>query len=246
MTASYLVVIPARLRSQRLPGKPLVDIAGKPMIVRTFEQCAKVFETDRIVVATDADEIVSACTSRGIPVMMTGGTHLTGTDRVAEVATSRAADIYINVQGDEPLFDPADLAVIRDHALAHPDTIANGYCPIRDAAEFESRMTPKVVFDQEGRLLFMSRAPIPAGKEARFRFGYRQICAYAFPPSALAAFAAHPGKTPLEEVEDIEILRFLELGHTVRMLPMSDRSIPVDTPEDVERVEAALRARNLD
>lgn len=245
MAASYLVVIPARLRSQRLPGKPLVDIAGTPMIVRTFEQCAKAVEPDRILVAADADEIVSACTSRGIPVMMTSSAHLTGTDRVAEVAAHRSADIYINVQGDEPLFEPADLAVIRDHALAHPGTIANGYCPIRDAAEFESRMTPKVVFDRDGRLLFMSRAPIPGGKEARFRFGHRQVCAYAFPAPALAAFAAHPGKTPLELVEDIEILRFLELGHTVRMLPMSDRSIPVDTAQDVVRVEAALRARGL-
>lgn len=240
MRPTVRVVIPARLQSTRLPHKPLIEIAGVPMIVRTYEQCAKVFNREMIVVATDAPEIEAACNDRGIGTIMTSTTHLTGTDRVAEVASRLPADVYINVQGDEPLFDPQDLQIIYDHALNAPNVIANGYCSIRDEEEFTSRMTPKVVFDGQGKLLYMSRAPIPAGKEARFQFGYRQVCAYAFPAQALDAFAKHPGKTPLEQVEDIEILRLLELGHTVQMLAMSDNSIPVDTPHDVMKVEAAL------
>jgi 3-deoxy-manno-octulosonate cytidylyltransferase (CMP-KDO synthetase) len=239
---NMIVVIPARLQSTRLPRKPLVDIGGKPMVQRTYERCTAVFAPESIYVATESEEIVEVCERLGIQTVMTRDDHLTGTDRVAEVASKIAANVYINVQGDEPLFDPGDLASLRDFAFANPEVIAAGYCPIHDEDEYLSPMVPKVLFDQNDKLLYMSRAPVPGSKDRRFRFGYRQVCAYSFPAFALRAFAEHPAKTPLEESEDIELLRLVELGHPVRMLPMSDRSIPVDLPQDVEKVLAALDA----
>lgn len=236
------VVIPARLLSSRLPRKPLVDLDGKPMIVRTYTRCLGVFEPEQIIVATDSDEIARVCQANGIVVQMTSADHLTGTDRVAEVATKVPADVYINVQGDEPVFDQGDLAKIREFALSNPTMLANGYCPIHDAEEHRSPFTPKVVVDVSGKLLYMSRAPIPGNKLHEFRFGYRQVCAYAFPADALRVFREHPAKTPLEAQEDIEILRFVELGHPVQMLPMSDRSVPVDHPADVQKVLQVIRA----
>ncbi|WP_448658018.1 3-deoxy-manno-octulosonate cytidylyltransferase [Sphingomonas sp. CJ99] len=234
------IVIPARIQSTRLPRKPLVSIAGKPMVVRTFERCVSVMPADRIFVATDSAEIADVCAAHGIATVMTRDDHATGTDRVAEVAQILGGDVFVNVQGDEPVFNPEDLTKLLAAVAGDPHSIINGYCPIHDAQEHASRMVPKVVFDTEGRLLYMSRAPIPGGKSGEFRFGYRQVCAYAFPATALARLRAHPTKTPLEEAEDIEILRFLELGVPVRMIEMSDKSIPVDLPEDVARAEAAL------
>jgi 3-deoxy-manno-octulosonate cytidylyltransferase (CMP-KDO synthetase) len=215
------------------------------MIVRTYQCCVRVFPREDVFVATNAIEIAAACKQHKIQVLMTKSTHLTGTDRVAEASMLVHADVYIDVQGDEPLFDIGDLALIRDFAITNPRTIANGYCPIREEKEFLSPNTPKVVFDQQERLIYMSRSPIPGTKDGRFRFGFRQVCAYAYPADALTMIVDHPSKTPLEEAEDIEILRFLELGASVRMLAMSDRSIPVDSPEDVGRVVAAMRSRAL-
>lgn len=237
----YVVVIPARYQSSRLPGKPLVNLCGVPMIVRTYQQCVKVVPRERVYVATDDDRIGDACRSAGISVVMTSSDCLTGTDRVAEVARQIDADTYVNVQGDEPVFNPADLRSIIEAARAHPDDVINGYCAIDSEAMFRSGSTPKVVLRPDGRLLYMSRAPIPTTKTHGFAAAWRQVCAYAFPRKALEEFTRAGGKTRLEEIEDIEILRFLELGWDVRMIPMSDRSVAVDNPEDVARAEAAIR-----
>lgn len=240
---NYLVVIPARYRSSRLPGKPLVLLNGVPMVVRTYRQCVKAVPAERVIVATDDDRIRAVCEAEGIAAVMTSPDCLTGTDRVAEVARARPHDTFINVQGDEPLFNPADLASLIEAARLHPEDVINGYCAIGGAELYQSRSIPKVVTRPDGRLLYMSRAPIPGNKEATFDKAWRQVCAYAFPRAALAAFAACTTKTPLEAIEDIEILRFLELGWDVRMIPMSDQSIAVDHPEDVARVEASLSSR---
>jgi 3-deoxy-manno-octulosonate cytidylyltransferase (CMP-KDO synthetase) len=237
-----IVVIPARLASTRLPNKPLLDLGGKPMVVRTYERALGIFPAEDIFVATDADEIVAVCERHGIQSIMTPSDLLTGTDRVAAVAEMIEAQTYINLQGDEPLFNPDDLIVLRDAIRANPGKIINGYCPITNAEQFASPMVPKVVFDTKGALLYMSRAPIPGSKSGAFSFGYRQVCAYGFPRASLRDFTSQSEKTPLEAVEDIEILRFTELGHGVMMVPMSDTSIAVDTPEDVEKVMAVINA----
>ena len=136
------------------------------------------------------------------------------------------------------------MAIIRA-ARKFPGEVLNGFCKISDEELFRSPTIPKAVVRPDGRLLYMSRAAIPSTKALSFVKSWRQICIYAFTPEALKAFGAAPGKTPLEQLEDIEILRFLELGFEVRMVPMSDVSIAVDTPEDVERVAAALRQMAL-
>ena len=232
----FILVIPARYASQRLPGKPLVDILGKSMIQRVYEQCIKAVPKELVYIATDDKRIEDEATKFGAQTLMTSDQCLTGTDRVAEVMELVDAEYYINVQGDEPLFDPEDIRKII-HALDdYNGEILNGYSSIEEESQFFSSSIPKVVFRSDRRLLFMSRGPIPNNKKKIFVKGWRQICIYAFPKNALKDFAGQSSKTPLEQEEDIEILRFLELGYDVRMLELSNNSIAVDLPEDLERV----------
>lgn len=244
-TPHYAVIIPARYQSSRLPGKPLVPLNGVPMIVRTYRQCLKACPAERIHVATDDDRIREVCEQHGISVLMTSSLCLTGTDRLAECAQQLDADIFINVQGDEPVFNPDDLRRMIEACGQWPGEVLNGYCAIEEEAQFRSTSTPKVVLRPDGRLLYMSRATIPGTKSNEFVRGWRQVCLYAFPRESLAAFAACDSKTPLESLEDIEILRLLELGWEVRMLELSQDSIAVDNPEDVAAAEAAILARGL-
>jgi 3-deoxy-manno-octulosonate cytidylyltransferase (CMP-KDO synthetase) len=239
----YIVVIPARYQSSRLPGKPLIKLDGIPMLVRTYQQCLKAVDASLVYVATDDERIRTVCEQYNIKVVMTSDQCLTGTDRVAEVAKLVNANTYINVQGDEPVFDPADLTALITKATQYPDEVINGYCQITDEAMFRSQTIPKVVARPDGRLLYMSRAAIPTTKKHEFQKSWRQVCAYAFPKAALQAFSSITRKTELEAIEDIEILRFLELGWEVRMIPMSDNSVAVDCPEDIERAEAAIRSQ---
>lgn len=236
----YIVVIPARYQSSRLPGKPLVSLCGVPMIVRTYRQCIRVVPHERVFVATDDQRICAVCEQEGIQVTMTSTECLTGTDRVAEVSRQIDAATYINIQGDEPVFNPQDLQYLIDVASKCPHEVINGYCGIETEEMFRSGSTPKVVVRPDGRLLYMSRAPIPTDKAQGFVKSWRQVCAYAFPKLSLEAFASSRVKTPLESIEDIEILRFLELGWDVRMVPMSNQSIAVDNPDDVAKAEAAI------
>ena len=236
-----VIVIPARYASTRLPGKPLLEIEGKSILQRTWERCLLAAPPEQVYVATDSTEIEAHARQAGMRVVMTSENCLTGTDRIAEFARQIPADIYINVQGDEPLIPPADIRAVMEEAARHPRDVINGYAPIESAEQHASVTIPKVVLRPDGRLLYMSRAPIPGNKEREFRMGWRQICVYAFPRDALLAFAENGAKTPLEEQEDIEILRFLELGFDVRMIPLSTGSVAVDTPEDLARVRQLIR-----
>lgn len=241
-----VIVIPARFQSSRLPGKPLIDLCGQSLIQRTFGRCAEAFPKELIYVATDDDRVRVHCEGLGMNTLMTSPACLTGTDRVAEVAGMVPADLYINVQGDEPLMNPEDIGILLKAARAHPGEVLNGIAEVETEEQFRSPTIPKVVARPDGRLLYMSRGAVPTSKALAFVRAWRQICVYGFPPAALRDFAAAPGKTPLEEIEDIEILRFLELGYEVRMVPLSQDSIAVDTPEDAERVRAVLRAEAED
>lgn len=232
----YVVVIPVRLASTRLPEKPLIEIKGVSILRRTYLQCAKAVPEARIYVATDDIKIKQHCDAHDMQVVLTSAECLTGTDRVAEFAEHIPADIYINVQGDEPLISPQDIKDVIAAAQQYPGEIINGAAPIEDEDQYRSPTIPKVVYRPDGRLLYMSRTGIPGNKQNRFVKSWRQICVYAFTKTALQAFKAHGQKTELEEQEDIEILRFLELGYEVRMIPLSDESIAVDTPEDIQKV----------
>lgn len=241
---NIVIIIPARYASSRFPGKPLTTIKGKSLLERVWERCVPVLGQDKVLVATDDQRIANHCAERGMQFVMTADDCATGTDRLAAAAESCPADLYINVQGDEPLIEPADIQKVIDAAMARPGAVVNAYCPIADERDYHSLTVPKVVKRSDGRLLYMSRAGLPGNKEGAFRWANKQVCIYAFSPKALLDFAGHGRKTPLEAEEDIEILRFLELGYEVEMVRVSGSSIAVDVPEDVARVEEALEARS--
>jgi len=239
------IIIPARYQSSRFPGKPLVDILGMSMINRVWEKCIKVLQKEFVFVATDSDKIIEHCKNNNIQVVMTSRDCLTGTDRVYEASKKLNIRTVINVQGDEPLVDPKDIYAVIDAAEKYPNNIINAMCPIIDEQDYRSATIPKVVFRPDGRLLYMSRSTIPTDKENNFINAWKQVCIYAFPLEALEKFSKIDNKTELENIEDIEILRFLELGYDVNMIKVSSSSIAVDVPEDVNRVAEAIRARSI-
>ena len=174
---------------------------------------------------------------------MTSKKCLTGTDRVAEVAKKYKADFYLNVQGDEPLCNPKDLRKLLYFAKKFPKTIINGYTEIKDKKLFYSGHIPKVVFRKDGRLLYQSRAPIPLTKNKKFKKSWRQVCIYSLPYKLLMRFKLSKRKTPLENIEDCELLRFLEIGHEIKMIKMSDKSISVDTIDSLNEVKRLIKKK---
>ena len=193
-----------------------------------------------MLVATDNELIHKHCLEQGIQVMMTSSECLTGTDRVCEVARKLEREIYINVQGDEPLIDPDDILTVLEAARKYLGSIVNGMCQIDEERDFRSPNVPKVVTAPDGRLLYMSRAPIPTGKNHEFKSAMRQVCIYAFPREAILEFGRCSEKTKIEAVEDIEILRFMEMGYPVRMVTVQGSPVAVDTPDDLERAISLL------
>jgi 3-deoxy-manno-octulosonate cytidylyltransferase (CMP-KDO synthetase) len=238
-----VAIIPARYSSSRFPGKPLVDILGSSLIRRVHSRCRMALPAGDVYVATDDARIRDHCLAAGIHVVMTSAACLTGTDRVHDASLQIDADLFLNVQGDEPLIEPSDIDKVVEACQKFPGTVINAMCPIESEIDFRSTTVPKVIARPDGRLLYMSRGAIPTTKNLQFVHAMKQVCIYGLPREALAAFSACRAKTPLESVEDIEILRFLELGIEVQMVEVSGASIAVDTPEDVKRVEDALRAR---
>ncbi len=239
------VIIPARYDSSRFPGKPLVQIAGRSLISRVWSQCIMAYSKDCVFVATDDDRIYGHCIKNGMKVLMTSKTCLTGTDRVFEAAQQVEADIYVDVQGDEPLVCPADIWKLGRRHLEFKGAVHYGMSPITNEEDFRSPSVPKVVFDRDGYLLYASRAPIPTTKKFEFREAWCQTCVSSFSREHLETFSTFGRKTPLEEIEDIEILRMLELGFRVKMMKLKS-TIAVDCPEDIGRVEAAIAKEKAD
>ena len=235
-----VIIIPARYSSSRFPGKPLVLINGKSMIERVWLKCSKAIPPKDVYVATDSKKIKNHCEKKNIQVIMTNSNCKTGTDRVYEAAKKIKANVIINVQGDEPLVKPSDIKQIIKYMNKKPDSVCNAMCPITEKKEFESNSVPKVVFTKSKNLLYMSRAPIPYNKEKKFISGWKQVCIYGFPIKALKKFYEISNKTHHEGIEDIEILRFLELGFKVKMIPVSKSSIAVDYSSDVKKIEKIL------
>lgn len=238
--SSFCIVIPARFSSTRFPGKPLIDLCGSSMIQRVWSICASVLGEENCYVATDSELILRHCNEHNMQCLETSEGCLTGTDRVAEVADRVGADIIINVQGDEPLIDENDILRVMDASARNPRSLVNAMCPIEDEAEFRSFTVPKVVYDEDHNLLYMSRSPIPINKEGAFSFACKQVCIYAFPKHLLMAFASKGKKAKFEKIEDIEILRFLEMGYQVKMVEVGGSSVAVDTPADAEKVRKII------
>jgi 3-deoxy-manno-octulosonate cytidylyltransferase (CMP-KDO synthetase) len=239
-----VIIIPARYNSSRLPGKALKDIEGTSMLQRTFEQCIEALSKQDVYIATDNLKIKKHCEDFGANVLMTSSSCLTGTDRIAEASKYIKCDVVINVQGDEPIINPADIIKVIDAAREYPGEIINGMAIIETVDEFVNPSIPKVVTRPDGKLLYMSRAAIPTTKKLKFETAWKQICIYAFPVDSLKTFAQQDNKTSLEQIEDIEILRFLEMGYDVRMIKLSGSSFAIDTPEDLKKIRKYIRTKS--
>jgi 3-deoxy-manno-octulosonate cytidylyltransferase (CMP-KDO synthetase) len=237
-----VIIIPARFKSSRFPGKPLTSILGKPMILWVAEICAKALPIEFVYIATDDLRIKEVVEEAGFNVVMTSKKALTGTDRIADAANQIDADIYINVQGDEPLLNPNDILSIIDIKKKYPNEVINGYCKINDNENPESLNIPKVVFNENNQMLYMSRHLIPGSKSKQTKppHYFKQVCIYAFNKNELLDFVNFGRKGTLEYFEDIEILRFLDIGSKIRVVETMSSSLAVDVPEDVKKVEDAI------
>ncbi|MBB3119579.1 3-deoxy-manno-octulosonate cytidylyltransferase [Pseudoduganella violacea] len=246
---SFIVIIPARLASTRLPNKPLADLGGKPMVVRVAER-ARAAGAERIIVATDHDDIRAACEQHGVEVCMTRADHPSGTDRIAEVAAKLnlpADAVVVNLQGDEPLIDPQLLAAAAARIGAQVPMATCAH-PLHDAADAFNPNVVKVVLDKQERALYFSRATIPWHRDA-FAAGraetaalpagyvpFRHIGLYAYRNDFLQAYPKLEA-SPLESIEALEQLRVLWHGHPIAVhVTDSAPAAGVDTPEDLERV----------
>jgi 3-deoxy-manno-octulosonate cytidylyltransferase (CMP-KDO synthetase) len=241
--AKVVVVIPARYGSSRLPGKPLVSLAGQPMIQRVYERAKSAQRADRVIVATDDERIVKVVQGFGGEARMTRPDHRTGTERVAEVAAHESGDVFVNVQGDEPLLDPAAVDTAVDALLEEPQAaIATVATPIKTPGDIMDPNVCKVVLDFDENALYFSRAPIPwvrdnAGKvQARH---LKHLGLYVFRRDALLEYPTLP-QGELERIEHLEQLRWLENGWKIRVAEVEHDAVSVDVPEDVARVEKLL------
>lgn len=239
MIPKVAVVIPARYKSSRFPGKPLAKIKGKEMIIRVAEIAEQAIGKDNVYIATENEEIVEIVKSNGFKVILTSDSCLTGTDRVAEATLEIDADIIINIQGDEPLLNPDDIKKVIKTKLEYPDHIVNCMAYLTKYEEVTDKKIPKVIVNLENELIYMSRNPIPGTKVGNGSNQKKQVCIYAFNREHLQRFNTGK-KTPLESQEDIEIVRFLELGEKVKMLMLDSISHAVDYPEDIKIVENLL------
>jgi 3-deoxy-manno-octulosonate cytidylyltransferase (CMP-KDO synthetase) len=229
-------VIPARYASSRFPGKPLADICGKPMIWWVFQQANKVNELAEIYVATDDKRIEDVCNNYNIPVIMTSQFCKNGTERVAEVALKLPADIYVNIQGDEPILEPSVIQTVVNIMLGDNSIkCATLKMKLKHPIDVVNTTVTKVVTDRNDNIMFLSRSPIPYPKASVDYNYYKHIGLYAYRFDILKAYNNIPiGE--LEKVEDIEILRLLENGIKIQAREVDSNSIAVDTPKDIERV----------
>ena len=242
MALTVLGVIPARLASTRLPRKMLREIAGRPLVAWTYEAARRAPDLDDVLVATDADEVLQACARLGIPAMLTSGAHPSGTDRVWEVAQSRTADVYVNVQGDEPFITAGHIARLVEPFRTAPDTLVSTLCIRATPDEVDARQVNKVVFGANGRAIYFSKYGIPFDRDGRGAVRYKHIGLYAYRRPALEAFHRLPPST-LEQTEGLEQLRFLENGIDITVRETTEATIGVDTEEDLRAVAARLAAR---
>src|SRR6266481_6725881 len=241
-----VIVIPARFGSTRLPGKPLVALAGKPMIQRVYERAKMATLADRVIVATDDERIVKAVESFGGMARMTRSEHRTGTERVAEVAAHTEGDVFVNVQGDEPLLDPVAVDTAVNSLLEEPiATISTVAVLIRTPADIMDPNLVKTVVDFEDNSIYFSRAPIPWVRDSAAKTHARHLKhlgLYVFQRDALLEYPTLP-QGELERIEQLEQLRWMENGWKIRVAEVEHDAVSVDVPEDVARVEELLAKR---
>src|SRR5260221_1309872 len=239
---AVVAIIPARYASTRLPGKPLADLDGRPMIEHVYRRAAASSVVSEVIVATDDLRVATRVTGFGGKVRLTKATHETGTDRLAEVAASLDCDVVVNVQGDEPLVDPNAIAELVAPFVSDASVqMTTLFRRINDTSELNNPNIVKVVLDRGGYALYFSRAPIPHVRDPRGGWPplYRHIGLYAYRRSTLLVLA-NLEPTPLERAESLEQLRALEHGIRIKAVETAHDSFEVNTPEDLEQVRRLL------
>ena len=237
---SIIAVIPSRYASTRLPGKPLVDICGKPMVQHVYERVRRVSLFDEVLVATDDERILKAVEAFGGRAVMTSPDCASGSDRLIEVAGAHPADIYVNIPGDEPLVEPASIEKLAQAMLEDGSLQMGTLCYRISTEQAQNPNLVKVVCAHNGNALYFSRSPIPfprsGGIEPSY-FGHLGI--YAYRREFLLSFGSLP-YSPLENTEKLEQLRVLQAGVAIRVLEVESMGPGVDTPEDLEEVRRIL------
>jgi 3-deoxy-manno-octulosonate cytidylyltransferase (CMP-KDO synthetase) len=251
---AIVAIIPARFGSTRLPGKPLSDLHGQPMVQRVYERVRRASRVDRVLVATDDERIAAVVRSFGGEAVLTSPAHASGSDRLAEAAAALDAEVIVNVQGDEPLIDPAAIDAVVEPFDGEPALpMSTVSLPLRSLEDMMSPSVVKVVTDARGNALYFSRSPIPfvrdggppdarAAAERALALGLarQHVGLYAYRRDALLRFAGLP-RSPLEEAEGLEQLRALAAGMTIRVVPREgENGRAVDTPADLEQVRLLL------
>jgi len=236
-----IAVIPARLASTRLPRKMLRQIAGQTLIARVYEGVRSSPLLDDVIVATDSDEIMQVCRQHGWNARMTSAAHRSGTERVREVSSSVAADVYLNIQGDEPLTRAEHIATLLD-LMKDPNVQVGTLKTPATPEDINNPNAVKVVTDAAGRALYFSRATIPYDRDGASPGYFKHLGLYAYRRAALDRFCALP-ESSLERSERLEQLRFLENGISIHVAETPYDTVGVDTEEDLRRVEEILRQR---
>ena len=239
-----VIIIPARFGSSRYRGKPLVKILNREMVLRVADICSKVVGKEDCYVATDSKKIANVVLKNGYKVKMTSNKCLTGTDRVAEASFKIKSKIYINVQGDEPTINPSDIKKVINAKIKYPNHVICGYDEVHKFENPASINLPKVVVNNKKELIYISRALVPGKKKEKEKITYhKQVCIYAFNKKELKKFYKPKKKSETENIEDIEILRFFDLGVKIKMVKLNSNSVAVDEKSDVKKVEKLLNAK---
>lgn len=251
MSFKVIGIIPARYASSRFPGKPLADIAGKPMIQRVWERANKAKHTEKIIIATDDKRIYDSVKKFTDNVMMTPLELQSGSDRVAFTAQNQEADIIINIQGDEPFINPAEVDQVAEILMNDTQAVMGTLIKkIDKVQELESSNTAKVVIDREGYALYFSRSPIPCNRDfsdkqewLKHSTYYKHVGIYSYRKSFLETFSRCEC-SPLEKVEKLEQLRVLENGYRIKTAVTDYEPVCVDTKEDLQRARERISSRN--
>ena len=241
-----VIIIPARYQSSRFPGKPLKKILNKEMIIWVAEACEKVLDKKLVYVATDDDKIHDKVKEFGFQTISTSKLCLTGTDRVAEASNKINSEIYINVQGDEPLVKPRDIKSILNEKLKYPEHVICGYTEILKNENPLNKNIPKVVLNEKNELIYISRSLVPGSKDKNLSIKkkyFKQVCIYAFNKHELDKYYSFKKKTTTERLEDIEILRFFDLNKKIKMVKTTPGNLAVDEEKDIKKVEKLLKKK---
>ena len=242
MRMKVVAVIPARLASTRLPRKMLREIAGDPLVAWVYRAAKRCAALSEVIIATDSEEILNYCQRQGFSVRMTSSEHRSGTERVHEVSTVVAADVYLNVQGDEPLTRPEHIDSLLD-VMQRPGVEVGTLKTPASAIDIPIPSAVKVVTDSSGRALYFSRAPIPFDRDSTKPQYFKHLGFYGYRKAALDQFVHWP-ESKLERIERLEQLRFLENGVPIYVGETPFDTVGVDTEEDLRRVEQILQGQN--